>query len=164
MFKCLFGNNSDTLLKTGLLVNFCGGSDRLVLVNQVKFAENLKLVKKPGLFNRIVFSLVITFLSLHHFIHNVNLISYGIWKIMATYADTFETTATAEFEVKEYGKTLVFYIVFLKKVLCRHLVSIIFKFKLCFSVLPSILLHIEPEANYISEKNYESFKLTISAK
>ncbi len=100
-----------TLLKTSLLVNFCGGSDRLVLVNQVKFAENWKLVKKPGgLFNRIVFSLVITFLSLHYFIHNVNLISYGIWKIMATYADTFETTATAEFEVKEYGKTIVFFV------------------------------------------------------
>jgi len=39
------------------------------------------------------------------FIHNANLISYGIWKIEATYADTFKTTATAEFEVKEYGKT-----------------------------------------------------------
>uniref|UniRef100_A0A8C2ABR3 Complement component 5 n=1 Tax=Cyprinus carpio TaxID=7962 RepID=A0A8C2ABR3_CYPCA len=59
--------------------------------------------------------------------------TYGIWKIVATYADTFETTATAEFEVKEY-------------------------------VLPSILLHIEPEANYVSEKNFESFKLKISAK
>lgn len=59
--------------------------------------------------------------------------TYGIWKIVATYADTFETTATAEFEVKEY-------------------------------VLPSISLHIEPEANYISEKNFESFKLKISAK
>lgn len=96
-------------------MNFCGGSDRLVLVNQVKFAENSKLAKKPGLFNRILFLLVMTFLSQHHFIHNVNLISYGIWKIVATYADTFETTATAEFEVKEYGKTLVFYIVFLRK-------------------------------------------------
>lgn len=40
-------------------------------------------------------------------IHNANLISYGIWKIEATYADTFGTTATAEFEVKEYGKTTV---------------------------------------------------------
>uniref|UniRef100_A0A8C1L4U1 Complement component 5 n=1 Tax=Cyprinus carpio TaxID=7962 RepID=A0A8C1L4U1_CYPCA len=45
--------------------------------------------------------LFITF-SLYHFIHNINLISYGIWKILATCADTFETTATAEFEVKEY--------------------------------------------------------------
>ncbi|XP_073696897.1 complement C5 [Garra rufa] len=59
--------------------------------------------------------------------------TYGIWKIVATYADTFETSATAEFEVKEY-------------------------------VLPSILIHIEPEANYISEKNFESFQLKISAK
>ncbi|KAK2911621.1 hypothetical protein Q8A67_003754 [Cirrhinus molitorella] len=59
--------------------------------------------------------------------------NYGIWKIVATYADTFETSATAEFEVKEY-------------------------------VLPSILIHIEPEANYISEKNFESFQLKISAK
>uniref|UniRef100_A0A672NTC6 Complement C5 n=1 Tax=Sinocyclocheilus grahami TaxID=75366 RepID=A0A672NTC6_SINGR len=58
---------------------------------------------------------------------------YGIWKILATYADTFETTATAEFEVKEY-------------------------------VLPSISLHILPEANYVSEKNFESFQLKISAK
>uniref|UniRef100_A0A671SIB0 NTR domain-containing protein n=1 Tax=Sinocyclocheilus anshuiensis TaxID=1608454 RepID=A0A671SIB0_9TELE len=58
---------------------------------------------------------------------------YGIWKILATYADTFETTATAEFEVKEY-------------------------------VLPSISLHIQPEANYVSEKNFESFQLKISAK
>ncbi|XP_052411898.1 complement C5 isoform X2 [Carassius gibelio] len=59
--------------------------------------------------------------------------TYGIWEIVATYADTFETTATTEFEVKEY-------------------------------VLPSILLHIEPEANYVSEKNFESFNLKISAK
>ncbi|XP_050965530.1 complement C5 [Labeo rohita] len=59
--------------------------------------------------------------------------TYGIWKIVATYADTFETSATAEFEVKEY-------------------------------VLPSILIHFEPEANYISEKNFEAFQLTISAK
>uniref|UniRef100_A0A673MFE8 Complement component 5 n=2 Tax=Sinocyclocheilus rhinocerous TaxID=307959 RepID=A0A673MFE8_9TELE len=58
---------------------------------------------------------------------------YGIWKILATCADTFETTATAEFEVKEY-------------------------------VLPSISLHIQPEANYVSEKNFESFQLKISAK
>ncbi|XP_026108129.1 complement C5-like isoform X1 [Carassius auratus] len=58
---------------------------------------------------------------------------YGIWKILGTYADTFETTATAEFEVKEY-------------------------------VLPNISLHIQPEANYVSEKNFESFKLMISAK
>ncbi|XDV20102.1 hypothetical protein PO909_025483 [Leuciscus waleckii] len=28
--------------------------------------------------------------------------TYGIWKIEATYADTFKTTATAEFVVKEY--------------------------------------------------------------
>ncbi|XP_026108101.1 complement C5-like [Carassius auratus] len=58
---------------------------------------------------------------------------YGIWKILATYADTFETTAIAEFEVKEY-------------------------------VLPSISLHIQPEANYVNENNFESFKLKISAK
>uniref|UniRef100_A0A8C1FYQ5 Anaphylatoxin-like domain-containing protein n=1 Tax=Cyprinus carpio carpio TaxID=630221 RepID=A0A8C1FYQ5_CYPCA len=58
---------------------------------------------------------------------------YGIWKILATCADTFETTATAEFEVKEY-------------------------------VLPNISLHIQPEANYVSEKNFESFQLKISAK
>ncbi|XP_056092292.1 complement C5 isoform X3 [Rhinichthys klamathensis goyatoka] len=59
--------------------------------------------------------------------------TYGIWKIEATYADTFKTTATAEFEVKEY-------------------------------VLPSISIHIEPESNYISEENFESFQLKISAK
>uniref|UniRef100_A0A8C1CS67 Complement component 5 n=2 Tax=Cyprinus carpio TaxID=7962 RepID=A0A8C1CS67_CYPCA len=58
---------------------------------------------------------------------------YGIWKILATCADTFETTATTEFEVKEY-------------------------------VLPSISLHIQPEANYVSENNFESFQLKISAK
>ncbi|XP_056314659.1 complement C5 [Danio aesculapii] len=58
---------------------------------------------------------------------------YGIWKIVATYADNFETTATAEFEVKEY-------------------------------VLPSISVQIEPEANYISEENLDTFKLKISAK
>ncbi|KAK7173715.1 hypothetical protein R3I93_003515 [Phoxinus phoxinus] len=59
--------------------------------------------------------------------------TYGLWKIEATYADTFKTTATAEFEVKEY-------------------------------VLPSISIHIEPESNYISEENFESFQLKISAK
>ncbi|XP_067263766.1 complement C5 [Chanodichthys erythropterus] len=59
--------------------------------------------------------------------------TYGIWKIEATYADTFKTTATAEFEVKEY-------------------------------VLPSISIQIEPESNYISEENFESFQLKILAK
>ncbi|XP_051531363.1 complement C5-like isoform X2 [Myxocyprinus asiaticus] len=59
--------------------------------------------------------------------------TFGIWKIVATYAETFQTSATAEFEVKEY-------------------------------VLPSISLHIEPDANYVSAENFESFKLKISAK
>ncbi|XP_051962068.1 complement C5-like isoform X2 [Xyrauchen texanus] len=58
--------------------------------------------------------------------------TFGIWKIVATYAETFDTSATTEFEVKEY-------------------------------VLPSISLHIEPGANYVSAENFESFKLKISA-
>lgn len=56
--------------------------------------------------NDSVFISLFIFFTLHNFfIHNANLISYGIWKIEATYADTFKTTATAEFVVKEYGKT-----------------------------------------------------------
>lgn len=40
-------------------------------------------------------------------ISNVHLMffSFGIWKIQATYTEIFETVATAEFEVKEYGKS-----------------------------------------------------------
>ncbi|XP_043096088.1 complement C5 [Puntigrus tetrazona] len=34
--------------------------------------------------------------------------TFGIWKIVATYADSFETTATAEFEVKEYVLPSIF--------------------------------------------------------
>nr|XP_055056558.1 complement C5 isoform X1 [Misgurnus anguillicaudatus] len=59
--------------------------------------------------------------------------TFGIWKIEATYAEIFETTATAAFEVKEY-------------------------------VLPSIFVHIEPGANYVSVDNFDSFPLKISAK
>jgi len=50
------------------------------------------------------------------------------------------------------------------QVLSRHLVFMKSEFKACFSVLPSISIHIEPESSYISEENFESFQLKISAK
>ncbi|KAJ8413879.1 hypothetical protein AAFF_G00064770 [Aldrovandia affinis] len=58
---------------------------------------------------------------------------FGVWKIEATYTEDFITTATAEFEVKEY-------------------------------VLPSIAVIIQPDVNYISTANFESFKLTVTAR
>ncbi|XP_035236018.1 complement C5-like [Anguilla anguilla] len=58
---------------------------------------------------------------------------FGVWKIEATYAEEFITTARTEFEVKEY-------------------------------VLPSISVIIEPEANYISTANFESFKVKVMAR
>lgn len=49
-------------------------------------------------------------------------------------------------------------------VLCRHLEFMKSEIKVCFSVLPSISINIEPESNYISEEYFESFQLKISAK
>jgi len=50
------------------------------------------------------------------------------------------------------------------QVLSRLLVFMKSEIKVCFSVLPSISIHIEPESSYISEENFESFQLKISAK
>ncbi|XP_061117126.1 complement C5 [Conger conger] len=58
---------------------------------------------------------------------------FGVWKIKATNTEEFTTTATTEFEVKEY-------------------------------VLPSISVIIQPETNYISSSNFESFKVNVMAR
>lgn len=90
--------------------------------------------------------------------------SFGVWKIEATYSETFETMATAEFEVKEYGKS--------EDLMPLHQINsnswciwTVVEFILLYvSVLPSISLHIKPEENYISAHNLDSFKMKISAK